>query len=138
MPWWVWLIVALVASAAVAVIAFAALRRSLRGRKFLDLPARGKLRFGRALLADRDAPLLARLAIVLVVAYLALPFDLIPDFIPVLGQADDVAVVVVVVAILLWLLPQDRFDAALRKAGQGMDGSAPGEAARGPEQRARR
>ena len=43
-----------------------------------------------------------------------------------------------VVAILLWLLPQDRFDAALRKAGQGMDGGAPGEAARRPEQRARR
>jgi uncharacterized membrane protein YkvA (DUF1232 family) len=38
-----------------------------------------------------------RIAIVLVLAYLALPFDLIPDMIPVAGQLDDV----IVVALLL-------------------------------------
>jgi len=38
-------------------------------------------------------PAVPRWRLVLLLAYLALPFDLIPDFIPVLGYADDVIVV---------------------------------------------
>lgn len=38
-----------------------------------------------------------RLAIIAVLAYLALPFDLIPDFIPVAGQIDDAIIVGVLV-----------------------------------------
>ena len=123
MSWWGWLLLAFAGSVGVVLVAYGALRRSQRGHEFLRLSTRGKLRFGRALLADRDAPLLARAALVLHVAYHAMPFDLIPDFIPVLGQADDVAVVFVVAALLLWLLPRDRFEAALRKARDGGGGS---------------
>ncbi|QQQ77370.1 DUF1232 domain-containing protein [Saccharothrix sp. 6-C] len=36
----------------------------------------------------------ARVRLWLLLAYLALPFDLVPDFIPVLGYADDAIVVV--------------------------------------------
>lgn len=126
MPWWGWLLVAVAGSGLAVLAALAGLRRSLRGRAFLDLSTRGKLRFGRSLLAGRDVPLLARLSLILLVAYLAMPFDLIPDFIPVLGQADDIGAIVVVVAILLWLLPPDRFDAALRE-GRGNE-SSDGEA----------
>jgi uncharacterized membrane protein YkvA (DUF1232 family) len=38
-----------------------------------------------------------RIAIIAVLAYLALPFDLVPDFIPVAGQLDDVIVVALLV-----------------------------------------
>ena len=47
------------------------------------------LRLLRRLAADRDLPRGVRVRLWLLLAYLALPFDLIPDFIPVLGYADD-------------------------------------------------
>jgi uncharacterized membrane protein YkvA (DUF1232 family) len=52
----------------------------------------------RRLLSDPRVPRRAKLAIGLLVPYLALPFDLIPDFIPVAGQLDDAILVAAVVA----------------------------------------
>jgi uncharacterized membrane protein YkvA (DUF1232 family) len=54
------------------------------------------LRFIPRLAADRRVPPAARLRLWLVMAYLAVPFDLVPDFIPVLGYADDAIIVSVV------------------------------------------
>src|SRR2546429_66188 len=48
------------------------------------------------LLADRRVPAQARATLAGVVAYLAMPFDLIPDFIPVLGYLDALVLVVLV------------------------------------------
>lgn len=45
------------------------------------------------LLGDPRVPRRAKAALWLVVPYLAMPFDLIPDFVPVLGQLDDALVV---------------------------------------------
>jgi uncharacterized membrane protein YkvA (DUF1232 family) len=50
------------------------------------------------LLVDPRVPRRAKLAIALLVPYLALPFDLIPDFIPVAGQLDDAILVAAAVA----------------------------------------
>jgi uncharacterized membrane protein YkvA (DUF1232 family) len=47
------------------------------------------LRLIRRLAADGTLPSGIRIRLWLLLAYLALPFDLIPDFIPVLGYADD-------------------------------------------------
>src|SRR5215468_9446407 len=41
---------------------------------------------------DRDTPLQVKAALVGALAYFVLPFDVIPDFLPVLGFADDAAV----------------------------------------------
>jgi uncharacterized membrane protein YkvA (DUF1232 family) len=54
------------------------------------------LRLIRRLAADRAVPRQARLRLWLLLAYLAIPFDLVPDFIPVLGYADDAIIVVLV------------------------------------------
>ena len=40
-------------------------------------------------------------------AYLVLPFDVIPDWIPVLGQLDDIVVMTVGVRMLLRRVPED-------------------------------
>jgi len=50
----------------------------------------------RRLAGDRQLPRGVRVRLVLLLAYLAMPFDLVPDVIPVLGQVDDVVVVVLV------------------------------------------
>ena len=46
------------------------------------------------LLRDERVPRRQKLLLGAVVPYLALPFDVIPDFIPVLGQLDDALLVV--------------------------------------------
>jgi uncharacterized membrane protein YkvA (DUF1232 family) len=54
------------------------------------------LRLIKRLAGDRSLPQGVRLRLLLLLAYLALPFDLVPDFIPVLGYADDAVVVLLV------------------------------------------
>jgi uncharacterized membrane protein YkvA (DUF1232 family) len=54
------------------------------------------LRLIRRLAADRELPGSVRVRLWLLLAYLAIPFDPIPDFIPVLGYADDAIVVTAV------------------------------------------
>ena len=54
------------------------------------------LRLLRRLATDRSLPRGVRLRLVLLLGYLASPIDLVPDFIPVLGYADDVIVVALV------------------------------------------
>ena len=53
------------------------------------------------LLRDPRVPRRAKLALLLLVAYLAMPFDLIPDFIPVAGQLDDAIIVALVLRTVL-------------------------------------
>jgi uncharacterized membrane protein YkvA (DUF1232 family) len=54
------------------------------------------LRLLRRLAGDRTLPAAVRSWLVLLLAYLAFPVDLIPDFVPVIGYADDVILVCVV------------------------------------------
>jgi uncharacterized membrane protein YkvA (DUF1232 family) len=70
-----------------------------------------KLRFGDkfalagALFSDPRVPLLPGLIAVALIAYLAMPIDIIPDFIPVLGYFDDLLVLVIGAGLLLRSIP---------------------------------
>jgi len=90
------------------------------------------LRLIRRLAADTTLPRGVRIRLGLLVAYLAMPFDLIPDFVPVLGYADDAIIVTAVLRSVVrragidavrahWPGSADGFDALCRLTG--MNGS---------------
>lgn len=64
-----------------------------------------ELKFYRRILGHKDTPFLAKCLLWLALAYLALPFDIIPDFIPVLGHLDDVIIIPLLIITALRLTP---------------------------------
>jgi len=83
----------------------------------------------RRLLGDDRTPSSSKLLLVGLVAYLLMPLDLVPDFIPVAGQLDDAIVVTLVLRRLLratghdviaehWPGPPATLSVLLRAAGQ--------------------
>ena len=62
------------------------------------------------------APRSARLVALLVLAYALSPIDLIPDFIPVLGQLDDLLLIPAGVALVVRLTPRSLWQDTLRAA----------------------
>jgi len=91
------------------------------------------LRLLRDLAVDRTLPRGVRVRLWLLFAYLALPFDLIPDFIPILGYADDAILVAVVLRSVVrragadvvrrhWGGTPDGLSALARLAGLRLDG----------------
>ena len=68
--------------------------RELAGAAFRLIP--DLVRLVRGLLADRGTPTSVRLALAGLLLYLLSPIDLIPDFVPVIGSADDLIVAAVV------------------------------------------
>jgi uncharacterized membrane protein YkvA (DUF1232 family) len=73
------------------------------------------LRLLKRLARDPDMPRGVRIRIALLVGYLALPIDLIPDFIPVLGYADDA----IIVALTLRSIARTAGPAALERHWSG-------------------
>ncbi len=71
------------------------------------LPTRDKLDLAKALMRDSRIPFGLRAMPFLLVMYLALPFDLVPDFVPVLGQLDDIVVILVGLGMMSRFAPLD-------------------------------
>jgi len=74
-------------------------------RRVAALSLRRKARLAWRLLADRRVPLLARAVLPAVVLYVAMPLDLVPDFIPVVGYLDDLLVILGAAWLFLRLVP---------------------------------
>ena len=78
------------------------------------------LRLVRRLAADRTLPRSVRFRLLVLVAYLAVPFDLVPDFIPVLGYADDVLAVALVLRSVVRKAGPDALDRHWPGTAQGL------------------
>jgi uncharacterized membrane protein YkvA (DUF1232 family) len=68
------------------------------------------------LLRHRDTPRVPKLVALLVLAYALSPIDLIPDFIPVLGQLDDLILVPLGIALVVRLTPSALWQARIAEA----------------------
>lgn len=75
---------------------------------------RAKLSLVWQMFRDPAVPLLPKAILPVLAAYLAMPFDLIPDFIPLLGQLDDLVVIAAGLSAFVWLTPQDVIERHLR------------------------
>jgi uncharacterized membrane protein YkvA (DUF1232 family) len=65
-----------------------------------------ELRVYTRVLKDRRTPPAGKVFLGLAIGYLLMPFDLIPDFIPVLGQLDDIILVPLLVILGLRCIPK--------------------------------
>lgn len=64
-----------------------------------------ELRFYQGVLKDARTPRIAKALLGFALAYALMPFDLIPDWIPVLGHLDDLILVPALIMIALKLIP---------------------------------
>jgi uncharacterized membrane protein YkvA (DUF1232 family) len=98
MPWWIWLVVGVgvsVAAYAAFLIWLVLAGRRDAARAFATFIPDCIVLVTR-LARDPRVPRRRKLLLLGLIGYLALPFDLVPDFIPVAGQLDDAVIVALV------------------------------------------
>lgn len=79
-----------------------------------------ELRFYRLLMKDRRTPAFAKYMIAAAVVYFLSPIDIIPDFIPILGQLDELLISPTLIFLALQLVPAP-LAAELRARSRGQD-----------------
>jgi uncharacterized membrane protein YkvA (DUF1232 family) len=135
MSWWGWLLISLgvvVAVWAAFVVWLVAAGRREDARAFATFIPDCIVLVTR-LTRDSRVPRRRKLLLLGLVGYLALPFDLVPDFIPVAGQLDDALVVALVLRHFvraggeplireLWPGPGRSLDLVLRLATPALEG----------------
>lgn len=132
--WWPWgvLIVAL-GLYAVAVAALLAAGRREDARALAGFVPDCAVMVAR-LARDQRVSRLRRVALLCVVAYLALPIDIVPDFLPGIGQLDDAVVLALALRVLMrgatpemlraaWPGPEASLRLVLRAAGYETNGA---------------
>ena len=98
MHWWAWLVLALAVTLALYGVFLGWLvlvGRRAEARAFATFIPDCAVLVSR-LVHDERVPRRRKLLLFGLIGYLALPFDLVPDFIPVAGQLDDAIVVALV------------------------------------------
>ena len=75
--------------------------------KELGKKVRTELNVYRCVLKDPRTPGLPKALLALAVGYLVLPFDIIPDFLPVIGHLDDMIIVPALIILALRMIPKE-------------------------------
>lgn len=64
-------------------------------------------RFFKVLKEDKRVPFISKILLWMALAYFLMPFDLIPDFIPVFGQLDDLVIIPSLIFLALMFIPKE-------------------------------
>jgi uncharacterized membrane protein YkvA (DUF1232 family) len=106
-------------------------RDSVRARFWIKLKkVAAKLPFTEDLLAayycafDKETPRHVQMALLGAIAYFILPFDFIPDMLPVLGYTDDAAVLATAIRLVASHITDDHRQAARAALKRGIDDDA--------------
>lgn len=67
-------------------------------------------------LKDKETPFLPKFLAAITIAYALSPVDLIPDFIPVLGYLDDLIIIPLLIAWIIKLIPEEKFNQCREQA----------------------
>jgi uncharacterized membrane protein YkvA (DUF1232 family) len=111
MEWWQAVLLVLVLTLLALVVTAlwlwhkASSRKKALAERVQQLPVRARLQLAGNLLDDERIPSSVRLVLPFVILYLSVPLDLIPDFLPVVGQLDDILVGVVGAGMLMKFAP---------------------------------
>lgn len=76
-------------------------------------------------LRDKETPLPAKILAGITVGYALSPIDLIPDFIPVLGQLDDLLLLPALAALTIRLIPAQVMERCRREAQRMWENGKP-------------
>ena len=84
---------------------------SFKGKlKAIAAKLKAEFVFYQALQKHPKTPKLAKALLWLAIGYLLMPFDLIPDFLPIIGQLDEVVIIPALLYFALKLTPQHIVD----------------------------
>ena len=99
MQWWTWLLISLGVFVAIyaAFLAWLVIRGRREDARALATFIPDCIVLVTRLARDPRVPRRRKLLLIALVGYLALPFDLVPDFVPVAGQLDDAMIVALVI-----------------------------------------
>ncbi|MEW6001926.1 MAG: DUF1232 domain-containing protein [Nitrospirota bacterium] len=75
--------------------------------KAIEKDLKREIEVYRRVLKDDRTPKIAKFFLGLAIGYALLPFDIIPDFIPVIGHIDDLIIVPALVVIALKMIPEE-------------------------------
>ena len=73
------------------------------------------LKLYNALYRDKRTPRISKIFLFIALAYLTTPFDIIPDFIPVLGQLDDLIIIPSCIYISVKSIPKPLYNEHYRR-----------------------
>ena len=131
---WLLIILALIVGSFLALIVVAAFvwwrlqtsDEKKLARRIAKLRFSDKLSLAADIFRDPRVSIVPSLIAVALIAYLAMPIDIIPDFIPVLGYADDLLILVIGAGLLLRSIPPHVLEEHVRRFEQSARNTPPG------------